>query len=108
MSLPLLPSSFLLSFVVRRAVHLVFRTFSEGSDPFVAVDLVGLWEEMNSRCSYAPISDALQEMSMFKEIVGTYAFFLNLIRTLFYHFGETSSGFQHIVCYSLVFMKMAK
>lgn len=51
-SLPLIPFS-VWSFnpLLWRVVHLVFRSFSEGNDSYVAVDLVFLWEEVSSGSS---------------------------------------------------------
>lgn len=41
--------------LLRRVVHL----FPEGDDPYVAFDVVCLWEEVNSGTSYAPLLDFL-------------------------------------------------
>ena len=38
-----------------KAVHLVFRSFSEDNNPYVAVGLVCLWEEVSSESSYMAI-----------------------------------------------------
>lgn len=40
------------------AIQLVLRYFSEGIIPHVAVDLVHLWEEMNSGSSYVSIGQS--------------------------------------------------
>jgi len=50
----------LLSLVVERVVQLVFSSFQAGLIPYVAVDLVWLWEEVSSESSYAAILDLLQ------------------------------------------------
>ena len=39
------------------AVYLVFISFSEEIVPYVAVDFVCLWEEVNSESSYTTILD---------------------------------------------------
>lgn len=58
-SLPLLPiltwSFFLLLW---RVLHLVFRSLSERNDPYVALDLMFLWEEVSSGSSYAAMLDS--------------------------------------------------
>lgn len=41
------------------AVHLLFRSFSEVNGPYVAVDLVCLWEEVSSGFSYATMGTLL-------------------------------------------------
>lgn len=48
----------LLSFVVKElAVQLVFRSFSGRVVPYITVDLICPWEEVNSEPSYAAILD---------------------------------------------------
>lgn len=54
-SLPLLPYLDLaILSLVEGAVQLHFNSFSKGSIPYVVVDLVYLWEEVNSGFSVLP------------------------------------------------------
>jgi len=56
MSLPLLSIS-MWSFypLLWRTVNIIFRSFSEGNDPYEAVDLMCPWEEVSSGSSYTAI-----------------------------------------------------
>ena len=57
-SLPLLPILMWSSFpLLWRVLHLVFRSLSERNDPYVALDVMFLWEEVSLGSSYAAILD---------------------------------------------------
>lgn len=65
-SLPLLPVSvWSLSLCYGGAIQLVFRSFSQEIDPYVAVGLVCLWKEMSSGSQYTAILNPIPALTSY-------------------------------------------
>lgn len=61
-----------------RVVHLALRSFSEGNDLYVAIDLVCPWEGKNSESSYTVILDSFASIHYLSKQYGSAAHLYNL------------------------------